>query len=135
MSFKESIKEARLKSGLSQAKVGEAIHRTRNAIKGYEEGISSPNPDQLVALCKLYKTTPNDLLGFLPKAKEDAEMCIKEICKKAIEAIEVDIIEIKKEIYNLKHFEHFSRARKLKNIKNCRKVIEDLKQTEAQSCQ
>jgi len=64
MSFKQSIKEARLKVGLSQAKAGNAINRTRNAIEGYEKGISSPNPDQLVKLCTLYKTTPNDLLEF-----------------------------------------------------------------------
>jgi len=64
MSFKEKIKQARLKVGLSQAKAGNAINRTRSAIEGYEKGISSPNPDQLVALCKLYKTTPNDLLEF-----------------------------------------------------------------------
>jgi len=64
MSFKESFKKARLKSGLSQEKAGNAIHRTRNAIKGYEEGISSPNPDQLAILCRLFNTTPNDLLEF-----------------------------------------------------------------------
>jgi len=73
MSFKQSIKEARLKVGLSQEKAGKAIFRTRNAIKGYEEGISSPNPDQLVTLCKLYKTTPNDLLEF-QQQNEEAKM-------------------------------------------------------------
>ena len=73
MSFKESIREARLKSGLSQEKVGNAINRTRNAIKGYEEGISSPNPDQLVTLCKLFNTTPNDLLEF-QQQNEEAKM-------------------------------------------------------------
>lgn len=74
MEFKEAIKQARLKSGLSQEKAGAAINRTRNAIKGYEEGISSPNPDQLAILCKLYNTTPNDLLGFNLKQKEEAKM-------------------------------------------------------------
>ncbi len=70
MIFKEKIKAARLKSGLSQEKAGKAIHRTRNAIKGYEEGISSPSPDQLVILCKLFNTTPNDLLGFQHQYEE-----------------------------------------------------------------
>jgi len=73
MSFKQSIKAARLKIGLSQEKAGNAINRTRNAIKGYEEGISSPNPDQLVTLCKLYKTTPNELLEF-QQQNEEAKM-------------------------------------------------------------
>jgi len=73
MLFNESIKEARLKAGLSQEKAGKAINRTRNAIKGYESGISSPNPDQLATLCKLYKTNPNDLLGF-QQQNEEAKM-------------------------------------------------------------
>lgn len=74
MKFNESIKNARLKCGISQEKAGFAIHRTRNAIKGYEEGVSSPNPDQLATLCRLYGTTPNELLGFdeHQKSKVDA---------------------------------------------------------------
>lgn len=71
MSFKKAIREARLKVGLSQEKAGKAINRTRNAIKGYEEGISSPNPDQLVTLCKLFETTPNDLLEFHCQQKNE----------------------------------------------------------------
>lgn len=75
MPFNESIKAARLKSGLSQEKAGAAIDRTRNAIKGYEEGISSPNPDQLAILCRLFNTTPNDLLGFqYQQQNEEAKM-------------------------------------------------------------
>jgi len=73
MTFKQAILSARLKVGLSQEKAGNAINRTRNAIKGYEEGISSPNPDQLVTLCKLYKTTPNKLLEF-QQQNEEAKM-------------------------------------------------------------
>jgi len=73
MLFEQKIREARLKVGLSQTKAGNAINRTRNAIKGYETGISSPNPDQLVTLCKLYKTTPNDLLEF-QQQNEEAKM-------------------------------------------------------------
>jgi len=75
MSFKQSIKQARLKSGISQENAGKAIHRSRGAIKGYEEGVSSPDPDQLVILCKLFKTTPNDLLGFqCQQQNEEAKM-------------------------------------------------------------
>ena len=74
MSFKKAIKEARLKVGISQEKAGDSIHRTRNAIRGYESGISTPDPDQLVILCKLYKTTPNDLLGFFQQQNEEAKM-------------------------------------------------------------
>lgn len=67
MDFKVLIKQARIKAGISQASAAESIFRSRNAVVGYESGVSSPNPNQLAILCKLYKTTPNNLLGFQPE--------------------------------------------------------------------
>ncbi len=136
MSFKESFRAARLKSGLSQEKVGKAIHRTRNAIKGYEEGISNPNPDQLVVLCRLFNTTPNELLGFqCQQQNEDAKMCrLNDTRKKVIAEIEENIIEIEKEIDNLDPSDYCKLSLKLRAIKDAREMIKEYQMDmEAQS--
>ena len=133
MSFKESFKKARLKSGLSQEKAGNAIHRARNAIKGYEEGISSPNPDQLAILCRLFNTTPNDLLEFSSKAKEDAEMCKIEIREKTIRAIEKDIAESREKLRGISIHNNEKRTPLRKHIIYSEEIIADLKNRETQS--
>ena len=133
MSFKESFKKARLKSGLSQEKAGNAIHRTRNAIKGYEEGISSPNPDQLVILCRLFNTTPNDLLGFLSTAEEDAKMCKAEICEKTIAAIKLDVTNLRKDLSEIPINYSDRRDQIKKSIIYAEEIIEDLENMEIQS--
>jgi len=127
MAFKESIREARLKAGISMEKAGDAIFRSRGAIRGYEEGISTPNPEQLVILCRLFNTTPNELLGFQAKS-EDAEMCKTEICKKTIKAIEVDVAAFYIELRNTPINNNEKRAQLRKSIIYAEKIIEDLVQ-------
>ena len=63
MSFAENFKNARIKAGLTQQQVGDAIGLDRSAIAHYEMGDSMPNARNLQKICELMNITLDELLA------------------------------------------------------------------------
>ena len=57
------VKELRIKLGLSQQELGNAIGVTKVSVCGYENGSRIPNLDNLVKLAHKLETTTDFLLG------------------------------------------------------------------------
>ena len=57
------VKELRIKLGLSQQELGNAVGVTKVSICGYENGSRIPNLDNLVKLAHTLETTTDFLLG------------------------------------------------------------------------
>ena len=63
MKLGEKIFELRKKYGLSQEQLGEKLEVTRQTISNWELGETSPNPEQLVFLSKIFNISIDDLLN------------------------------------------------------------------------
>lgn len=57
------VKELRMKKGLSQQELGNAIGVTKVSICGYENGTRLPNLEKLVKLAEVLESTTDYLLG------------------------------------------------------------------------
>lgn len=60
----------RVTRGLTRADIADAMGCSYHSVYAWEERKHSPNLRNLVKLCRLFHTTPNDLLGF---ADNDAQ--------------------------------------------------------------
>ena len=58
------LKEYREKAKLSQRDVAKKLGITQQGYFGWEKGLTTPNPEQIIKLCEIFKCTPNDLFGF-----------------------------------------------------------------------
>ena len=58
------IKEARKTVGLTQVDVARSFRMTQQQYSRFENGVFELNYEQLIAVCKLFRITPNELLGF-----------------------------------------------------------------------
>ena len=61
----------RIMRGLSRYDIADALGLSYHTIYGWESGKNSPTLRNLVKLCRLFHTTPNDLLGFTEGAGRD----------------------------------------------------------------
>jgi len=71
--FPNRIREYRLKCGLSQRKLAAALGRGRNAVSGWERGLTLPSVPRLMRMAKLLGTLAESLYQdfyALPKANE-----------------------------------------------------------------
>ena len=57
-----TLKELRAQSGLTAAKVAEALGVTRNAIINYESGLRQIGLEQVLILSKLYKCATDEVI-------------------------------------------------------------------------
>lgn len=64
MNIGKNIKELRTLNKLTQTQLAEKLGTTQDTISLWELGKSKPDVDSLVALCGIFKVTPNDLLDF-----------------------------------------------------------------------
>lgn len=64
MSFAENFKKARIKAGLTQQQVANALGLDRSAIAHYEMGDSMPNARNLQKICEMMNITLEYLLKF-----------------------------------------------------------------------
>ena len=61
----ENLYKARMLTGLTQIEATSELKGIGNTtLSHWETNYCQPNMDQLVTLCKLYNTTPNEILGF-----------------------------------------------------------------------
>lgn len=70
----EKIKALRKQHGYSQQQVANKMHITQGAISQWENGLTVPAADQLVALANIFSITVDELLEreTAPQAKDEA---------------------------------------------------------------
>lgn len=63
--MKITLKAARVNAGLTQEEVAEALNKSKNTIRNYEQGRSMPDIETGKAIAALYGLSVDDLI-FLP---------------------------------------------------------------------
>lgn len=64
MALNENIKKARIKKGLTQRQLGEAIGVSHNTISDWESGNHKPDADIVMALCKALNVDANYMFDW-----------------------------------------------------------------------
>ncbi|MFA5485847.1 MAG: helix-turn-helix transcriptional regulator [Bacilli bacterium] len=62
--FPKVILKLRIEAGLTLEKFGKLFGVKKSTVSGWESGLSTPPVDKLIAICKQFEITPNELLGF-----------------------------------------------------------------------
>lgn len=62
LSLAEALKENRIRCSMTQEFVAEQLGVSRQAVSKWENGTSDPSTSNLIALTKLYGTSPEELL-------------------------------------------------------------------------
>ena len=60
----ERIKELRMESGLSQAKLGDALAVSQDTVSLWEKSKALPNTEYVILMCKLFDISADYLLGL-----------------------------------------------------------------------
>ena len=71
-SLGEAIKENRIRCQMTQEFVAETLGVSRQSVSKWENGSSDPNTSNLIALAKLYKISPEDLLRCVENGPGEA---------------------------------------------------------------
>lgn len=66
MQFGKFFREARKQSGLSQKQVAEMLGIRQSNISDWENDISRPEYEKLIALAEIYEVSLYDILGVKP---------------------------------------------------------------------
>ena len=66
MQFGEFFRKARKQSGLSQKKVAEALGIHQSNVSDWENDVSRPDYEKLIALAELYEVSLYEILGVEP---------------------------------------------------------------------
>ncbi len=97
MNFKDNLQKLRKKHGLSQEALAEQLDVTRQSVSKWESGISYPEMDKLLSICKIFSVDMDTLLnGDVSKEKEVKTKDTKKILSK------FDTV-MKKVVYFLDH--------------------------------
>ena len=67
MDFGEYFKNARKLMGYSQKYVADKLHIFQSNVSDWENNVSRPEYENLIALAELYETSVDDLLGVTKK--------------------------------------------------------------------
>ena len=59
-----NIKQARKFKGLTQTQVSKLLNMTQQQYSRFENGVFELNYIQIIQICKLLNTTPNELFNF-----------------------------------------------------------------------
>lgn len=70
-SLGEALKENRIRCQMTQEFVAETLGVSRQSVSKWENGSSDPNTSNLIALAKLYKISPEELLECATRAPEE----------------------------------------------------------------
>lgn len=69
--MKVSLKALRVNAGLNQTEAGQALKVTKKTIQNWEAYATYPTANQLMAICRVYGCTLNDI--FLPDESAESE--------------------------------------------------------------
>lgn len=64
MNFGENFKNIRKQCGLSQQEVADKLHIKQSSVSDWENDVSRPDYEKLIALSELYDVTLYELLGI-----------------------------------------------------------------------
>lgn len=70
-SLGEALKENRIRCQMTQEFVAETLGVSRQSVSKCENGSSDPNTSNLIALAKLYKISPEELLECATRTPEE----------------------------------------------------------------
>ena len=70
-SLGEALKENRIRCQMTQEFVAETLGVSRQSVSKWENGSSDPNTSNLIALAKLYKISPGELLECATRTPEE----------------------------------------------------------------
>ena len=70
-SLGEALKENRIRCQMTQEFVAETLDVSRQSVSKWENGSSDPNTSNLIALAKLYKISPEELLECATRIPEE----------------------------------------------------------------
>ena len=70
-SLGEALKENRIRCQMTQEFVAETLGVSRQSVSKWENGSSDPNTSHLIALAKLYKISPEELLECATRTPEE----------------------------------------------------------------
>ena len=70
-SLGEALKENRIRCQMTQEFVAETLGDSRQSVSKWENGSSDPNTSNLIALSKLYKISPEELLECATRTPEE----------------------------------------------------------------
>ena len=70
-SLGEALKENRIRCQMTQECVAETLGVSRQSVSKWENGSSDPNTSNLIALSKLYKISPEELLECATRIPEE----------------------------------------------------------------
>ena len=70
-SLGEALKENRIRCQMTQEFVAETLGVSRQSVSKWENGSSDPNTSNLIALSKLYKISPEELLVCATRTSEE----------------------------------------------------------------
>lgn len=70
-SLGEALKENRIRCQMTQEFVAETLGVSRQSVSKWENGSSDPNTSNLIALAKLYKISPEELLECATRMPEE----------------------------------------------------------------
>lgn len=70
-SLGEALKENRIRCQMTQEFVAETLGVSRQSVSKWENGSSDPNTSNLIALAKLYKISPEELLKCATRTPEE----------------------------------------------------------------
>ena len=59
-----NIKQARKHKSLTQTQVAKLLNMTQQQYSRFENGVFELNYNQIIHICKILNTTPNELFGF-----------------------------------------------------------------------
>ena len=71
MILADKIIDLRKKAGWSQDELASKLNVTRQSVSKWENGSSDPNTSNLIALAKLYKISPEELLECATRIPEE----------------------------------------------------------------
>lgn len=69
-SLGQALKENRIRCQMTQEFVAETLGVSRQSVSKWETGSSDPNTSNLIALAKLYKVSPEELLECVKSSSE-----------------------------------------------------------------
>ena len=70
-SLGEALKENRIRCQMTQEFVAESLGVSRHAVSKWETGTADPSTSNLIALSKLYKISPEELLECATRTPEE----------------------------------------------------------------
>lgn len=69
--FGQNLATLRKKANLSQDKLAEQLHITRQAISKWESSTSTPDVDTIIKICNILQVSPNELLLGMSDSSSD----------------------------------------------------------------